>query len=65
MPQPKLLTCPECGADSVVLEEHAEAGSTIYRQAPRMMPYVEVVRRHASVGFCTECEFAIEIRRVA
>lgn len=53
--------CPEC-AGSLILDDSAEMDSHVYRQAPCMVSYVEVVRRPAIVAFCESCEFSLEVR---
>jgi len=55
------FTCPDCGSP-IQLDTDAETETTIVRQPVGAMPYVETVRRHANVAFCTGCEWAIEVK---
>jgi hypothetical protein len=63
MPEPSTpCLCPECGAP-IDLDEDALAVVVMWRANPGGVPYVEEVARPAVVGFCTGCEFAIEVRQ--
>lgn len=53
--------CPDCGAP-LELDEQAETETTVFRQYPGTMPYLEQVRRPAVVAFCGGCEFALEVK---
>ncbi len=53
--------CPSCGGP-IDFDSQAETETTIVRQRPGEMPYVETMRRPAYVALCTECEWAVEVR---
>lgn len=43
------------------LDERAEAETQVWVRNPGGSPYVEARLRPAVVGFCSGCEFAVEV----
>lgn len=53
--------CPECSG-KLVLDTTAETEVPVFCKEPRSVHRIEIRRRPAVVAFCSECEFAIEVR---
>lgn len=52
--------CPRCGGPLTI--QDAETETPVFRQAPRMVGRIEMVRRPCVAAFCSECEFVIEVK---
>lgn len=61
IPQPSTpCLCPECGSP-VDLDERARIGTLTWVPTPGAMPRLEEGSRPAVVGFCSGCDFAVEV----